>query len=348
MTEVMSWHALTTVIFKLALGFVLFLVSTVVFDVVHWTLHQLSASRFGALRRIGELHAAHHAFLTRELRHDEDYVEANLRLHVIPEFLTQLTVSGLLLLVLPLSVVGSAIFLQVLVFGLIMKARGKDINHVEVDRLNAYQPLYFCTPPYHRLHHVYPGAYFSSWIKTFDHVAGTGVDLCDRSIAMIGTGGDFGEELRTRLEAFRRDPIEILDDALPDLDALEAADIVVLAGDPLRFEEHVERIGALSDDRRFPMEVWAMAPEKGDGFERRGRELYSDPRMIYRHIATAPRNGAHAREAGKAAFFFIQRGFNWVPSRFSPEMVREYLKFRRLTTGASSTTLSRRRQETPG
>jgi len=340
MFEATTWHWLTMGVVKLALGFVLFLVSTVVFDIVHWTLHQLSVSRFGALRRIAGLHAAHHAFLTRELRHDEEYLEANLRLHVIPEFLTQLAVSGAMLLVFPPSVVAVAIFLQVFVFGLIMKARGKDINHVEVERLTAYRPLYFCTPPYHRLHHVYPGAYFSSWIKTFDHLAGTGADLRERSIAMIGTGGDFGEELRARLEALRGDPIDILDDALPDLDLLGGADIIVLAGDPLRFEDHVERIGKLAGDRRLPVEVWAMAPEEGGAFERRGRELYSDRRLIYRHIAGAPRRGDEAREAAKAAFFFIRRGFNWVPSRFSPEMIREYLQFRRLPTGGSSTTLS--------
>lgn len=342
MLEVANWHALTTGILKLALGFLVFLASTVVFDIVHWLLHQLSTSRFAPLRGIGELHAAHHAFLTRDLQIDDSQLDRNIRLHVIPEFMTQLAVSAVLLLYLPLAVVGVAIFVQVLVFVLILRARGKDLNHVQVDRLTAYRPLYFCTPPYHRLHHVHPGAYFSSWIKTFDHLVGTGVDLRDRSFAMIGDGGDFGDELRAQLAAYRGEPIRVLDDVSTDEDALAGAEVFVLAGDPARFDAHMDRIEALTEGRRFPPEVWAVAPAQG--FEERGRRLYTDPRFIYRHIAAPPGKGAPARREAKVAFFFIRRGFNWVPRHFSLEMILDFRRFRALggalPTGQSSTTLS--------
>jgi hypothetical protein len=94
------------------LGLGLFLASTVVFDCVHWTLHRFSASRIGGLRSIGSLHDAHQTFLDRELHHNDEQQQRNIRLHVIPELITQMCVSLVCLIFLPAGIVGTAMVLH--------------------------------------------------------------------------------------------------------------------------------------------------------------------------------------------------------------------------------------------
>ena len=339
---------------------VLFLASTVVFDCVHYGLHVLADSRFRPLRRIGALHSAHHAFLDRNLEIDDAFLRANLVRHVIPEFLTQACFSLSLLWLLPPALVGSALALQLLVFLLILACKGKDVNHKPISTLRAYRPSWWCLPPYHALHHVSPDAHFSSWIKLFDRVAGKGVSFDGRRVAITGGESPFGGALRTLLERHGVSGIASLEPGRDfDLDgtarlesALHDVDILILAhsdggagatGRP-SYVAAIEQFKRAASDRKLPIEVWALGSQgewtarpqsqASRAFARHARRYYVDDRIIYRHIASAPIRGPAGRGrltaplAARIAFFFIRRGFNYVPVTLSWTALLYFVSFR--------------------
>src|SRR5262249_35464074 len=102
----------------------------------------------------------------RELRTNRELQRLNVVCHLIPEYLTQLAFSGLLLLALPPAPVWTCVALQTLAFGYTLSQLGLDINHRPVEILDAYRPSLVCPPPYHALHHVFPGAYFSAYTRS--------------------------------------------------------------------------------------------------------------------------------------------------------------------------------------
>ena len=81
-----------------------------------------------------------------------------------------------------------------LVFVLILRARGMDVNHRPIAVLRAHRPSVFCLPRYHALHHAFPTAHFSSWVKLLDCVLGTGTALEGRRVA--ATPGDLARARR--------------------------------------------------------------------------------------------------------------------------------------------------------
>jgi hypothetical protein len=347
----------------------LFLASTVVFDIVHYVLHVFSDSRFVLLRRIGNLHAAHHAFLDRDLEINDEFLRANIFRHVIPEFLTQASFSVALLWILPPVPVFAVLAIQLLVFLGILACRGKDVNHKPISILRAYRPTFFCLPPYHALHHVSPDAHFSSWIKLFDHVAGKGVSFEGRRVAITGAASPFGAALRELLERHGVKEIAALEPGrdfdLPDVSrlgpVLRDADILILAHGGTRetamaancdsFVAAIELFKETARDRKLPIEVWALgserewlAPPRSAGareaarakraFARQARRFYVDDRVIYRHIVPAR---IHARPgkgiltaslAARIAFFFIRRGFNYVPVTLNGIALLYFVGFR--------------------
>ena len=134
----MEPHALSNLVivpWTLAQLLALFLLSTVVFDVIHVLLHHFVASRFAWLRALGMLHERHHRFVDANLDVHEEYTADNLRWHVIPEFLTQVVFSLCLLWLLCAPVVLGVMALQTLVFLLILRTRGRDLNHLGRDAM---------------------------------------------------------------------------------------------------------------------------------------------------------------------------------------------------------------------
>lgn len=334
-------------------GLLIFLGSTVAFDVIHYLLHAAAKSSSPLLRRVGALHAVHHAFLDRSLVIHRELLGANITHHVIPEFLTQASFSLLLLSFLPSRPVFVALSVQSVVFLSILSTRGMDINHRSIARLRAYRPTYFCVPRYHALHHVHPDAYFSSWIKLFDHLAGTGVSLAGRRVAITGGEAGFGAALRKRLEDLGVSRVTALEpgrdcdlaDASRLAPVLRDVDILVLAhglgrGDAssagcTSYVAAIETFARVAAKRRTPIEVWGLGSEwerwgrsdrRGSGsvrarraFARHARRYYVDERVIYRHlVAGKMRSGAGEgrltpRRAAAMACFFIERGYNFVP-----------------------------------
>jgi len=349
----------------------LLLASTVVFDVVHYALHRITDSRYPLLRAIGRLHATHHDFLDRELRVHDEYLAANIRRHVIPEYATHVTVSLALLSLLPATVVVPVMAIQTTVFVLILRCRGKDINHRGWEVLPAYRPSWFCLPPYHALHHLHPDAYMSSWIKLFDHVAGTGLSLAGRHVALTGASHGFGAQLARRLEESGVDDIDRFEYGrdfdehdVSNLDApLRDADILVLChgigddGAPAPCADArvklIELFREVTRQRRFPVEVWALGsaarrPAGRDDAHRRAprmfaehaRRYWKDDRIIYRQIV--PRrcdlDEESASRAAGIALFWLWRGLNWVPATFHASVLLDFLRFRYLAQAASADT----------
>jgi len=332
------------------------LASTVVFDVVHCALHRFSGSRFGLLRTIGGLHATHHAFLDRELRVHDEYLRANLRRHVIPEYATHISTSLVLLWLFPAAIVLPVMAVQTTVFLLILRCGGKDINHRGWKVLPAYRPSWFCLPAYHALHHIHPDAHMSSWIKLFDHVAGTGLSFTGRRVALTGASSSFGFQLARGLEAGGAEPIVRFeyghDFDAQDVSKLEAplrdVDILVLchaASDTAPREcveasvAAIELFRDVTRERRFPAEVWALAPgaHRRDGsehawrtFARHARCYWEDERIIYRQLVPggSSLDASSGPRAARIALFWLRRGMNWVPATFGAEALLGFVSFR--------------------
>ena len=307
MSAAIAWLGAAALWMVLVLA--LFLASTLVFDAIHWLLHRFHASDRVWLQRLGALHEVHHRFLGRDLRIHDEFAGANLRHHVLPEFATHLAFSLGLLPWLPAPVVGGTVALQTAVAGFILSRRGRDPNHVGVDRVPAYRPMLACVPPYHWLHHRYPDAHFSSYLKCFDYLAGSGISLRGRRVSLVAGSTPFARELRRQLEASGVAEVRECD---ARRGAPEETDILVFDADAAGCDGR-QRIAHFVDraaERRFPAEVWAVAPAGDDGrFGRFARRCYDDTRVIYRHI---PRAGSE--RAAQRAFFWIRRGFNYVPT----------------------------------
>jgi hypothetical protein len=306
-----------------------FLASTVVFDVVHATLHACLRARAAPLRALGSLHGWHHRFADCDLQIHEEWTRQNLRWHVIPEYLTHVSFSALLLLVLPTRWVIGALAIQTLVFVLILRARGMDINHRSIRHLRAYPPSYFCMPQYHALHHAWVDAHYSSWIKTLDHALGTGTQLAGRSVAWAESAGGkddaFASALADELARIGARPLGAAHD---DHEGLRDLDILVVRGDA---GESVGRFAKETVARRLPPEVWAVAPRAATT-----TRYWRDPRVLYRHLdvpAEARRDPAAARTAARRTLSGVRRGFNWVPAAGWVRGFVHYLQVRWLGGG---------------
>lgn len=300
-------------------GIGLFAVATFLFDIIHFLLHCFMKSRWSWLRRIGDLHRAHHEFLTEDLRFQESVTRRNLLLHVVPEFSTQMLVCSLGFLVLdPIPVVVvMAMFSVIFVFVIIQK--GKDANHVAAEKLLSAHETIFVMAPYHSLHHIHPENYFASYTTLIDRILGTACQIRGRKFAMTGASGAFGSPFKRMLEhagaanvATFKFGEDFTYENYADLDEeLAAADVLVLShGSKLdhameancdSFLAIIERFKELHKDDRFPTEVWAVGSEiechpafgnknlqvyleSKRAYARHARRYYRDRAILYRHI----------------------------------------------------------------
>ena len=344
-----------------------FLAASFVFDCIHFLLHQLQKSRWGVVRWVGDLHRTHHAFYGTDLKHAQTLVRDNLVKHVVPEYLTQMAVCGLALVVVSPWAAGVVAVFFTVVFVTVLWVRGKDPHHRELDVVSAPLNNVSVGPVYHALHHVYPDGYFGSYHTLFDRVFGTACPLKGKTVALTGASGSFGAPLRTMLE--RRGatvlPLAHGTDYTPEDcsgadDALRKADILVLAhgvkGDGAMavnchsFVGLIERFRAVAAGRRVAPEVWAVGSESelhpsfGNkelaayaeskrAFARHARGYYSDPSLLYRHVVPAAfrsRMGWGPMSGGFAAglaLFLIRRGFRYVPVTWTGLAWLNYVKF---------------------
>lgn len=299
---------------------------TVVFDAVHWLLHRMLRSRFALLRAVAWPHAVHHQWIDRELRVVWENQRRNVFCHIVPEYLTQLVYSGLLLLLLPWGPVLGCVLLQTAAFAYVLSQKGLDINHRPVDFLDAYAPSFVCPPPYHALHHVHPDAYFSAYTKLVDWLVGGGAWLSGKRYALAGGDGALGRALRRELE--RAGAAEIA--------AIEAAgeaaradlDVLVLCEPRADEVDFVEAFAGATRLRQLPPEVWAVHERADDAT---ARHYFRDVRVSYRTLlapGAAALDDAAARRAARTVLFLVRRSLHFVPTRLGPAAWRGYRSFR--------------------
>jgi hypothetical protein len=82
-------------------GIVVFVVSTLLFDALHWLLHRWGRSKHPLLRTFSRWHWVHHQFLDRKMRVHAELVRQNLIYHVLPEYLTSMAGTLVFLFVFP-------------------------------------------------------------------------------------------------------------------------------------------------------------------------------------------------------------------------------------------------------
>jgi hypothetical protein len=281
-------------------GVVVLLAATVVFDVVHVTLHRLQEARAPWLRAVGAWHGVHHRFLGPNLRVDEGLIRANLRWHVLPEYATHVVVTTALLLVVPPGAIAVALTIETVVVVLILRDRGLDVNHRPRGRVPAYRPSVVCVPAYHALHHVRPAAFYSSWIKLLDMALGTTLALGGRSAVVVGAGDDLVAAMAGVLAAETGGEVPVAQaDAASVEAAAETAELLVLvppegAGTDA-LSRWIEGAIVATSARLVPIEVWAVLPA-ATAFVADGRGYVDDERVIYRHVIV-PRPGPVDPEA---------------------------------------------------
>jgi len=167
---------------------------TVLFDMVHALAHVLPRKAL-----LSRWHHYHHKFQGPSLKIRSQFEAENVKYHLVPEWLTALVpaaavaatatpLSWVQLTAIAYLVVRTAIFV---VAGLVMK--GRDSNHVELERLEVDKAWLFVGPHYHALHHVFPGQYLASFVKVLDYVLGTAAPLrAGRRFVITGAGGALG------------------------------------------------------------------------------------------------------------------------------------------------------------
>lgn len=325
------------------LGVVIFLLATVIFDLLHYTLHRLQYSQYSLLQTLGGLHQTHHDFLDRNLDIHDDHVASNIRHHVIPEFLTQFLVTSSFLLVLPAAAVYTAWAIELLVFLLILRVQGFDVNHRQVDHLYAYRPHYFCLPEYHFLHHVYPDAYFSSWVKTLDHLLKTGASLKGRRV-LVALEDEKVSELFSDILLGLDAHIKMLPSGDgPSAEWLTAqwehTDILLLGspsnGDLVRVRNLISGFTRAEHGGIAPREIWALSIRSSDHPESErafrnwlafARALYKSRHVNYRHFfCDGPQSLGPA--GIRRLVTGVRRGYNLVPSATGLGYLFQILQF---------------------
>jgi hypothetical protein len=335
----------------------LFVVATLVFDAIHYTLHRWQDSRRGWLRRLAGLHQAHRDFCDRGLVYHDHEVASNLLKHAIPEYATQLAVCAAAFALLDPAAVVAVMAAFTAVFAGVLALRGKDRHHRRLAPLPPAHAGLLVRAPYHALHHVYPDSYLGSYTTLFDRLMGTACQVRGRRFALTGASGAFGSALRGLLERAGAEVVPLkfgVDYSYEDYSGADAvlatADVLVLAhgarsADAMRAncESSLALIARFKDrtrDRLVPPEVWALGSEielhpaiGGVGlrayarskraFARAAARLFFDPDMLYRHIvpsAFRSRMGPGligGRTAAAVAFWMIRRGFRYVPVTYT-------------------------------
>lgn len=345
-----------------------FIVSTALFDALHWTLHKWEGSKIPLLRTFSSWHWVHHKFLGLDMQINPAYARANIWFHILPEYLTSMAGTLVFLLVFPWPVIVAVAALRTVMLGLTLREEGLDYNHMSMDRVGGQQSLLWVDNNYHAMHHVYPHNFFSSFANVFDLVFGTACQIQGRRFLVTGASGAFGSALvekLTRLGAVVETAKSGVDFTQGNYAAmrekLERAHVLVLAhgaktedcwnANNVTFRELVELFTDMGKNRLTPPEVWALGSEvefHGDmgmdelraysaskrAFALRARDYYRSDALIYRHIVPSSftssmgKGAMSAATAVNIALFFIRRGFRYVPVTLTGLAVLNYFRFR--------------------
>lgn len=360
-----SWHSLPLLLVQCA-G--LYLCCQLAFDSVHCLLHRWQKSPVALLRRFSAMHQVHHDFYTEKLQLRPELCRANILYHHIPEYAVQIGVCLVLApFVHPLVASGGLLYYTILFVGVLLNPMANP-HHLNMSMGKAPPNHFFDCAAYHAYHHFFPDRYFSSGIRLFDWVFGTGAAFNKRRFAITGTGGAFGAELAKRIEQAGGIviPLKWGKHVAPGRydvadDILQNSDVLVLThgsmGEDMEeallhsYVGLIERFCYLKADSLQPPEVWALGseielhPAWGAvmtnyrrvklAFAAHAKKYYDHDRILYRHIVPSAFRTAHyakrpipASWLAAMAMFFIRRGACYVPASISGLAFVNYLRFR--------------------
>jgi hypothetical protein len=358
---------LDIVVFLLQAALV-FVVSTALFDALHWTLHKWESSRIPLLRTLSSWHWVHHKFLGLDMQINPAYARANIWFHILPEYLTSMAGTLVFLFVFPWPPIAAVAAIRTVMLVMTLREEGLDYNHMSMDRVGGQQGLLWVDNNYHAMHHVYPHNFFSSFANVFDLIAGTTCQIEGRRFLVTGASGAFGSAMvakLTRLGGIVETGKSGVDFRAGDYSAmrekLERADVLVLShgaktvdcwnANYVTFRDLTELFAEIGKFRLAPPEVWALGSEvefHGDmgmdeiksysaskrAFAAQALAYYHSDALIYRHIVPSSFTSAMGKGAMSAdtavsiALFFIRRGFRYVPVTLTGLAVLNYFRFR--------------------
>ena len=346
---------------------VAFLFGTLLFDILHYFMHQWIKSKQFFLRKIGQWHGYHHRFFTKKLTIETKWYKQNLRYHVLLEYIVQLI--GILFcgLFLPSIAIIAAILFSTCLLISVWQSQGKDWHHTAYTHLPAYQGGIFVTANYHALHHAYPNNFFSGYLKLFDFIFGTGLQLAGKRIVMTGSHGALGRQMKRLLEKEGANVIGLtfgVDydyqhyDQLKPL--LETADILFLCHGTKHentqqancdsFVKLIQLFKTRPKKTLLPLEVWAVGSEiechpcfgikklwayadSKRNYAKFARRYYHDQSIQYRHLVhsafTSPMGPGlmSAHVAAWLSLFLLKRGFRYVPVTYTGFAFLNYIRF---------------------
>jgi hypothetical protein len=365
------WSGLGTVAIWALQGALVFVVSTLIFDTLHWLLHRWGRSKNRLLRRFSRWHWVHHRFLDRKMRVNPSLVWPNLFYHVLPEYLTGMAGTLIFLLVFPWPPVAVVALARTWMLIQTIREEGMDFNHMSMDRISGQQGLWWVNPSYHAMHHVHPNNFFSSFTNGFDLLFGTGTQISGRRFLITGASGAFGGAMKARLEQLggivetAKHGIDFSPaNYAPVREKLARADCLILShgaktegcwdANHRTFVDLIDLFIQSGRGRLTPPEVWALGSEAefhGDmgmdelrdyaaskrAFAQRALGYYRSGDVLYRHIVPSSFTSAmgpgpmSADTAVSIALFFIRRGFHYVPVTLTTLAFWNYFRFIRQT-----------------
>ncbi|MEO6013654.1 MAG: sterol desaturase family protein [Devosia sp.] len=346
---------------------VVFIVSTLIFDALHYLLHRWGRSKNRLLRRFSRWHWVHHRFLDRKMRVHPELMWANIFYHILPEYLTSMAGTLIFLVVFPCPPIALIAVIRTYMLVMTIREEGMDLNHMNMDRISGRQGLWWVNPSYHAMHHVHPNNFYSSFTNVFDLLFGTGTQIDGRRFLITGASGAFGGAIKTRIERLGG----IVETAKHGADftagnydgmreKLARADVLILShgakaerawdANYTTFVDLTELMVEIGKDRLTPPEVWAVGSEAefhGDmglpelvdyagskrAFAQRALGFYRSGDLLYRHIVPSAFTSAmgpgpmSANMAAGIALFLIRRGFHYVPVTLTTLAFWNYFRF---------------------
>lgn len=345
----------------------IFVLATFVFDCIHFLLHKFSKAKISVIKDLGHLHDYHHQFFDEKLITHNNLWKSNLKYHLIPELLTQLTVTSICFLFADWLAVVLVLIFEILIFLLVIFKKGRDFNHTfSLKAPKRAQMLWFVMPSYHYKHHLDTENYFSSWYRFFDLIFGFSASLRQKTFLVTGSSGAFGSELTRKFDkaGIAWVPIKWGEDFSKDhyshfREKTKQADGLILchgSKDDCQWslnESYQTMIELFLENTKSDLpEIWALGSEiefhpalmqKDTAYEIAKRDfahyaanIYRREDILYRHIVpSAFRSPFGPAPISSKPFvwillFLVKRGFRYIPLTYTGIALLNFFKFRRL------------------
>ena len=341
----------------------IFVISTTLFDVVHFMLHRWQRSRWAVLRMFSSWHQVHHDFLDKGMKVHPELAGRNFRAHLLPEYLTSIAGTALMAFWFDWIPVAMIIAVHTVLFVIRIYTEGVDTHHMATDRVSGQRGVWFVRPAYHALHHINPLAFYSSFLNVFDMLFGTAVAIRGKRVLLTGASGAYGSNMAAALKRLGAEvtPLSVRFnsiDQLTDL-RLDQFDMLVMCHG-LKESERADTVWtanfafpmtlgenfiAANSSKLVPPEIWCVGSEaeaigisdyamsKRKMSDYAAQQWFHSPDVTYRHIvpsAFASPMGWGPMTAGFAvavSLFLIRRGFRYIPVTYTGFAFLNRLRF---------------------